>query len=343
MTVFEYMRDRIWTLLVNLAAMIAVTAYLTAGGVSASMTVLLILGWAVTLVIFFALGYVRRNRYFRDLEHTLQALDKPYLLGEIMGKPYRSEDRKYRQLIRLSNKAVIEAIRRMEDEQREYKEYIESWIHDVKLPITAIELICRNQTDPAAKEAARKIAPELSRMDNLVESALFYARSDSVYQDYLIRETDLQAVIDQTIARNKAYLIANRMMIEASCSCGSVFCDEKWLQFILGQILINAAKYKKGQGGKVRITGKDIKNGVLLVLEDDGMGIPESEIGRIFEKGFTGTNGRGGHKSTGIGLYLCKKLCGKLGIQITAESEEGAFTRILLAFPKSDHASLSNL
>ena len=337
MTIFEYLRDRIPVLLLNLAAMIAVTAYLTGGGVSLSMTALLILGWAFLLFISFSLGYVGRSRYFRELEDTLNALDKPYLLGEIMGKPYRSEDRKYRQLIRRSNKAVIEAVRRLEDEQREYKEYIEGWIHDVKLPITAMELICQNQTEPGAKETARKIAPELSRMENLVESALFYARSDSVYQDYLIDETDLKSVVDQTIARNKAFLISHNMAIEVNGHCGSVFCDGKWLQFILGQILINAAKYKKDGGGRIRITGEDVKNGVLLSVEDEGVGIRASEIDRIFDKGFTGTNGRSGQTSTGIGLYLCRKLCAKLGIEITAESEEGVFTRIHLVFPKSDY------
>lgn len=337
MTIFEYLKDRMPALLVNLSAMLAVAVYLTAGGVDISMTILLLVGWAFLLVIFFACGYVRRNRYFKEIEAIFHQLDKPYLLGEVMGRPSRSEDKKYREIIRRSNKSVIEAIRRLEDEQKEYKEYIESWIHDVKLPITAAALVCQNQTEPDAKETARKILPELSKMENLVESALFYARSDSVYQDYLIEETDLEEVINQTIARNKSFLIANRMTIEVDCSCDRVFSDGKWLQFILSQILINAAKYKKEDCGKIRILGRDVKNGVRLSVEDEGIGIKESEISRIFDKGFTGTNGRSRARSTGIGLYLCCKLCRKLGIEISAASEEGRYTRIDLTFPRSDY------
>ena len=181
-------------------------------------------------------------------------MDKPYLLGEIMGKPYRSRTRKYRQLIRRSNKAVIEAIRRLEDEQREYKEYIESWIHDVKLPITAHTVHLQKPDRSCGKgSGAENRARALREWTIWWNPHLFYARSDSVYQDYLIRETDLQAVIDQTIARNKAYLIANRMMIEASCSCGSVFCDEKWLQFILGTDSRQCGKVQKRARAEARI------------------------------------------------------------------------------------------
>ena len=174
----------------------------------------------------------------------------------------------------------------------------------------------------------------LGKIENYIESALFYARSDFVYQDYLMKELDLQEVVYQAIAKNKAFLIQNGMRITVRTECGTVFCDEKWLIFILSQILINAAKYKKGEKGTIRVDAEDIKNGVQLAISDEGVGIRREELVRIFDKGFTGTNGRGSRASTGMGLYLCRKLCEKLGIQIHAESEEGKGMKMILRFPK---------
>ena len=153
-------------------------------------------------------------------------------------------------------------------------------------------------------------------------------------RDYLMKELDLQEVVYQAIAKNKAFLIQNGMRITVRTECGTVFCDEKWLIFILSQILINAAKYKKGEKGTIRVDAEDIKNGVQLAISDEGVGIRREELVRIFDKGFTGTNGRGSRASTGMGLYLCRKLCEKLGIQIHAESEEGKGMKMILRFPK---------
>ena len=120
----------------------------------------------------------------------------------------------------------------------------------------------------------------------------------------------------------------------------TVYCDDKWLEFILNQIFLNAVKYKKGEDCRISIHTVRENNRTTLFLEDNGIGIQDSEIGRIFDKGFTGTNGRHNRQSTGIGLYLCRKLCRKLGISIEAQSIEGEYTRILLHFPDgSSHFS----
>jgi signal transduction histidine kinase len=119
-------------------------------------------------------------------------------------------------------------------------------------------------------------------------------------------------------------------------------CDRKWLGFILNQIFLNAVKYRKGSGVTINISAQVLPQGIDLHIEDKGIGIPSHELPRIFDKGFTGSNGRtnqplGAAKSTGIGLYLCQKLCAKMGIIITAASNVGEFTRITLHFPKSDY------
>lgn len=278
--------------------------------------------------------YYGRNKFFKKIDNTLDELDKKYLISELMDDSYRLEDKKYKNIIRRSNKSVIERINQLEDEQKEYKDYIESWVHEIKLPITTMELICENNKN----EITRKLQAELSRIDNFVEIILYYARLDNVYKDYIIKEIDLSEVVYETISKNKTYFIQNKMMMDVNCA-HTVFSDKKWLMFIINQILINSTKYKREPVGKISIYTEAVKDGVRLYIEDNGIGIEKSEINRIFDKGFTGTNGRQNKKSTGIGLYLCKKLCMKLGIEIYAESEINKYTRIILLFPKDDYLS----
>ena len=166
--------------------------------------------------------------------------------------------------------------------------------------------------------------------------ALFYARSDEVYKDYLIKETTLQDTAEEVLRKNKYYLIENRIQAEVRCP-DTVYTDVKWIAFILNQLILNAVKYRRDSGARIRISTERESHGVLLTVEDNGLGIRPEELPRVFDKGFTGTNGRIRGQSTGMGLYLCRKLCGKLGIRIGAESAEGRGTRITLEFPVSDY------
>ena len=220
----------------------------------------------------------------------------------------------------------------MEDAGKDYREYIESWVHEIKAPIADIGLLCEKQKDGIG----RRILTENRRTENYVDMALFYARSDEVYQDYLIKETTLQDTAEEMLRKNKYYLIENRIQAEVCCP-DTVYTDVKWIAFILNQLILNAVKYRRDSGPRIRISTERESRSVLLTVEDNGLGIPPEELPRIFDKGFTGTNGRIRGQSTGMGLYLCRKLCGKLGIRIGAESAEGRGTRIMLEFPVSDY------
>lgn len=340
MLIRDYLKDRIPGILLHLAGIIAVSLFLAAGAVSRSMIILLIMGWLTVIFFYYLVGYSYRSRYFKKLEETLSSLDKPYLLGEIMEKPYSEEDNLYRELLRRSNKSVIEAIYKLEQEQKDYREYIENWVHNIKVPITAIELICENQTEAHGKVLSGKIRPELAKIENCAESALFYARADAVYQDFFMKELDLAAVAATVTMKNKSLLIQNNMAVDITITGGSIYCDEKWLEFILSQILLNSTKYRKGDSGKISFTGHNEKSGFWLTVEDNGIGIKAGEVDRVFDKGFTGTNGRQRQKATGMGLYLCRKLCRCLSLGISAESVEGEYTRIKLFFPLSDYNRL---
>lgn len=335
MSFFEYMKDKIMIILLNISCLLALSIYLLLIGNNFDSVLLIGIVWILILSTYFLSEFTRRNRYFKKLNNILNNLEKRYLLAEVMKPTFRLEDKIYREIIRKSNKSVIEKINQLEDEQKDYKEYIESWIHEVKIPITSMDLICNNNKN----DVMRKMSSELIRVENYVEMALFYARSEDVYKDYFIKEISLKKAVLETIGKNKQYLIGNSMSISIDLDDSTIFSDEKWLFFIINQVLINAVKYKNSETGSINISLEKIKNGVSLIIEDNGIGIKESEIGRIFNKGFTGTNGRNIAKSTGIGLYLCKKLCNKLGLEIKAESKENEYTKIIIIFPRGNYLS----
>ena len=223
-------------------------------------------------------------------------------------------------------KSMLEQIGEVERERLEYKEYIEQWIHEIKTPITAMKLLCENHRMDWTKE----LLLELEKTNRFTEQALYYARSEHTEKDYSVREMALSQVVHQAIADNKYLLLQGGMRLEVEEMQDTVYSDEKWVRFILNQLIANAVKYRTEQP-VLRISTHKRQDQVVLVVEDNGIGIAASDLPRIFEKGFTGQNGRMVQQSTGIGLYLCKRLCEKLGIGIAAESSEQG-TAISLAF-----------
>ena len=332
MNLLAFLKDKLLLLTLQAACMLALAAFLYVTGYPAVCGSIVLLAWLLILTVWLFVEYIRRKRYFRQIEQILENADQKYLLGELMPESFRLEDRLYRDMIRRSNKSVIEKIHGLEDARKDYREYIESWIHEVKAPIASICLLCEKQKG----ETGRRILMENGRTENYVDMALFYARSDEVYKDYLIKETTLQGTAEEVLQKNKYYLIQNRIQAEVRCP-DIVYTDAKWIAFILNQVVLNAVKYRRDSEPRIVISTERKSHSVLLAVEDNGIGICPEDLPRIFDKGFTGTNGRAGLKSTGMGLYLCRKLCGKLGIRIGAQSEEGRGTRITLEFPVSNY------
>ena len=248
----------------------------------------------------------------------------PYFRSD--GAAGTGEDQVYYQLLKMAGKSMLEQIGEVERERLEYKEYIEQWIHEIKTPITAMKLLCENHRTDWTKE----LLLELEKTNRFTEQALYYARSEHTEKDYSVREMALSQVVHQAIADNKYLLLQGGMRLEVEEMQDTVYSDEKWVRFILNQLIANAVKYRTEQP-VLRISTHKRQDQVVLVMEDNGIGIAASDLPRIFEKGFTGQNGRMVQQSTGIGLYLCKRLCEKLGIGIAAESSEQG-TAISLAF-----------
>ena len=259
-------------------------------------------------------------------------LKERYLIPEIMEEPLLADQQVFYRIMKMAEKSMLEEIEAVQRERKEYREYIEQWIHEVKTPITAIRLLCENHRS----DTSRELLAELEHINRYTEQALYYARSEETQRDYLIRETSLGDVIHGAVADNKYLLRRHQVKVEVEdagiCAC----TDDKWLRFLLDQLISNAVKYR-GSEPKLRFVAGERQGRVFLAVEDNGIGIPESDLPRIFDKGFTGTNGRLQKSSTGIGLYLCRKLCDKLGIGLTGESGgRGKGTRMELTFPVDD-------
>ena len=219
----------------------------------------------------------------------------------------------------------------------DYKEYIELWIHEIKIPIAASKMVIENNKNTITKS----IDEELDKVENYIEQALFYARSNTVEKDYYIKKAILKEIVNESIKKNKSSLIQEKISINIHDLDLEVNTDNKWIVFILNQIIQNSIKYKKKEESAIEIYAKQGKENVILYIKDNGIGIKKGEITRVFEKGFTGTNGRlSSKKSTGIGLYLCKKLCNKLGIGIELNPVQNEGTEVMLIFPQSSYIEL---
>ena len=322
----RYWKNRIPFLLTNLICMVALIVFLLVCGNSISVVLLILVVWAVVLLSGLFLTYWKRKQQMQKLLDMAGWLSERYLISEVMELPEQAEDQVYYQLLKMAGKSMLEQIGEVRRERLEYKEYIEQWIHEIKTPITAMKLLCENHRTVWTKE----LLQELEKTNRFTEQALYYARSEHTEKDYSVREMSLSQVVHQAIADNKYLLLQSGVRLEVEEMEDTVYSDEKWVRFILNQLIANAVKYRSGQP-VLRISARRQQDQVVLVVEDNGIGISPADLPRVFEKGFTGQNGRMVQQSTGIGLYLCKRLCDKLGIGIAAESS-GQGTAISLAF-----------
>lgn len=322
----RYWKNRIPFLLTNLVCMATLTVFLLVCGNSISAVLLILMVWAVILLAGLFLTYWKRKRQMQKLLDMAERLSERYLISEVMELPEQAEDQVYYRLLKMAGKSMMEQIGEVRRERLEYKEYIEQWIHEIKTPITAMKLLCENHRTDWTKE----LLLELEKTNRFTEQALYYARSEHTEKDYSVREMSLSQVVHQAIADNKYLLLQSGVRLEVEEMEDAVYSDEKWVRFILNQLIANAVKYRSGQP-VLRFSTRRQQDQVVLVVEDNGIGIPPADLPRVFEKGFTGQNGRMVQQSTGIGLYLCKRLCNKLGIGITAESSKQG-TAISLAF-----------
>lgn len=330
MSLGDFLKSRFSVIFLNSICLMTLLVFLFSVGNTLDTLNIISVIWIIVLVLYLYLQYRNRKEFYNALSKSIYNLDKKYLISEIIEKPIYLEAEPYYYLLKKASKSMREEINSIKNERKEYKEYIEQWIHEVKTPIASIKLIEENNKT----NISRLVLQELETLDRYVEQALFYARSEEVEKDYLIKEMSLENCINKVIIKNKQIFILNNIDVEIENIDKNVYCDSKWLEFIVNQIVVNAIKYRNSENPKVKIYTEDIKNGIQLIIEDNGLGVPQAELNRVFEKGFTGSKGRLNNKSTGIGLYLCKKLCEKLGLIIRIDSKENLYTKVIIVFPK---------
>ncbi|MBR1508460.1 MAG: sensor histidine kinase [Eubacterium sp.] len=200
-------------------------------------------------------------------------------------------------------------------------EYYTVWAHQIKTPIASMRLNLQGEDS----DRARKLIGDLNRIEAYVEMVLTFLRLDSDSTDYLIKEYELDDILKTAIKRFKTDFISKKLSLDYRETGYTVLTDEKWLSFVLEQVISNAVKYTAGGSIKIYMEAPGI-----LRIEDTGIGIAAEDIPRIFENGYTGFNGREDKRASGIGLYLCKRICDNLGHGIKAESKQGVGTTIII-------------
>ncbi|MDD5878043.1 MAG: sensor histidine kinase [Clostridiales bacterium] len=333
MKIVDYLKDKSLYLAVNLMTFIIVAALMYFSNVS---TVVIFMTWCIwflPLVIYIIIEYIKYKKYFDNIENVLKSLDKKYLLPEVIEEPNSIIGEEVNDILKELSRDMHEHVKYYRNMQEEYREYIEMWVHEIKTPIASSKLLIENNYN----DLTRKIDIQIDRIENFVEQVLYYSRSDEVGKDYIIKKVELLPLVKNVIRKNQRDFISKRIRLQLGELNEVVYSDSKWIEFILNQILINSIKYSKGKDDKIQIESKEISNTVVLTIEDEGVGIIERDLDRVFEKGFTGENGRKFGKSTGIGLYLCKKLCNKLGLGLEIQSKVNVGTKISIIFPKAEN------
>lgn len=293
------------------------------------MSLIILIKLTIFLPFWCALIYdfYRMKDYYDELMDIFEHLDQKTLIADIVRKPSFYSGQVFYYVLKDATKVMNDRISSLKKEQNEYHKYIELWVHEVKTPITAIQLILANQTLPSNLD----IRAEVSKIEDYVEQALYYARSNTLNQDYKIHTFTLESVVRESIRLSSLSIIRAEGMIDIVKLRSSVTSDSKWLVFILRQLIDNSIKYRCDPL-KITFSEERMNNGVILLINDNGIGITESDIERVFDKGFTGINGRRYTSSTGMGLYLCKILCHKLGLLIQASPKSNG-TSIKIFFP----------
>lgn len=308
--------SRHWKLLVLLAGCLGVCSGvfylydLPLESVGYAFVLCLALGLAL-----FAAGYVQFLRRHRELRALLARIQEKALP---LPPPKGLLEEDYQALLRAlaSERAALA----LEDRNRmqDMTDYYTLWAHQIKTPIAAMRLLLQEEPRP-------ELEGELLKIEQYVEMVLGYIRLGSDTTDYVFRDCDLDALIRQSVRKYARLFILKKLSLDFQETGKTVLSDEKWLSFVLEQLLSNAVKYTP-EGGRVRIYG----DGETLVIADSGIGIQSEDLPRVFEKGFTGFNGREDKKSTGIGLYLCRQVLTRLNHDISISSRPGRGTLVRL-------------
>lgn len=338
MTFLKFIKEKILTIILIVFSLITIEIFFMTYPLNTYIKIYTPIIIITSYLIGLIYEYNKKKKYYNYLEKILNQLKEKYLITEVIKKPEFIEGKILYETLEQINKSMHENVNKYKYNVKDYKDYIELWIHEIKIPLATSKMIIENNKN----NTTRSIEEELDKLENYIDQALYYARSNTVEKDYYIKKSNLKELVNESIKKNKTILIQEKVEINTHDLNNIIYTDSKWIIFILNQLIQNSVKYKnKERTLEIEMFSKENKDNTILYIKDNGIGIKKNEINRVFEKGFTGTNGRlSNKKSTGIGLYLCKKLCDKLGISIELDSKENEYTIIKIIFPNSSYINL---
>lgn len=332
-----FCKDQFTFIFLELVCVILIALFLQAFDIHK----ILILLVCQLIIVVFCIGllakYLKMKRYFTKVLCIYQKLNEKTLLAEIIEKPDFYEGQLFYDMLLAASKDMNDRIGSLKQQQKDYLEYIELWVHEIKTPIAGMELYLNNHKS----EKNRELQFQLNRIENYVEQVLYYARSSQFNQDFIIEKFELSSLVKSVVKENALMLIQANAQIKMETLNGEVYTDSKWLKYVLKQILENSEKYRK-DSLYIEFKSRLDKDKLYLSIKDNGIGIKASDINQVFQKGYTGIQGRNFKKSTGMGLYISKKLCAKLGLNLTIASPNEDGTIVTIAFPYNKEIEASH-
>lgn len=332
MNFFKYLKDQ-WLLVIGWVGFVFLTAFvmwLTPGFQMSWRNV----GYLALIEgVFFAVILIYHYYYKRRWWQKLQSAEEESPIQNYLTGARTYEEQVQQDFINQIIREHQVHMQKIIAAQEEQKDYIDSWVHEIKVPLAASRLLLHAVEFDISDEKYMQLENELGKIDGYVEQVLYVARLDNFSKDYLIEETKLKSVLQPIMRSNANYFIQKKLRYQVIGENHSVLTDAKWIGFIFQQLLSNAIKYTP-ENGEIFILLDKSDKGVTLTVKDSGIGIPKEDLRRIFDKGFTGQNGRFSEMhATGLGLYLAQNLASQLGVELTAESTVGVGTAMTLFFP----------
>lgn len=326
----QYIKDKVISIFIILITCTISSLFMYIVKININSIVFVQLLFLMSIILVFILDFFKKKQYYDEFFTDFNSLDEKSHITEIIKKPKFIEGKILYDILKIENKYTNDIMSEYKNNFIDYQQYIETWIHEVKTPIATYKLLIENNKNIITLS----IEEEIDKIDGYVEQVLYLAKSDSVEKDYHIKKVYLKSMVMNEVKKHSKEIINENIKPIIRNLDFYVLSDAKWIEFIIGQIINNSIKYK-GNKAEIEFYSEKEGNKVSLYIKDNGLGIQSQDISRVFEKGFTGSNGRKGKNSTGIGLYICKKLCEKLDVDINLYSEFERGTTIKLTFTEA--------
>ncbi|RXI48533.1 sensor histidine kinase [Clostridium tetani] len=290
----------------------------------------------VILIIFLVYEYSKVRAFYKQLYEILNSeniIENIINIGEVR----TIEQKLFTQILKKLYKSYEDKVYKYKDIQKHYLDFINQWVHQMKTPVSVIDLTLQEENTSEFNEILDSIGEENEKISQGLNIMLYNARINEFNHDFNVKDIDILLILRKVINDNKKLLIRHKIFPKISGETAIVQTDKKWIYFVINQIVINAIKYTAATEKDKKTINFNIKEDtakIVVSIEDNGIGIPKEDLGRVFNTFFTGKNGRKTSESTGMGMYLSKRICEELGNELYVESEEGKGASFYIVFYK---------